>query len=217
MNKYKLNITELYIILGSGETTLYKYFSNANKLNKSYSIDLDKLILKCKVNNCLFEFEKNNNSFLDRMLVEIDIEDIPDKLKTKDIIKYSNLKASKLYALREKGIIEAETIEDERYKLDSKGRIQYLYNKSSFLKYLYSKNMKLKTFHFVATKQFYSTREALKYLEDYKDTKISLKTLYRYIYEYQKIPAIKIGETLRIPMLELHNINVNETFKKKGK
>lgn len=210
MKTYFINIKELSIILNMSKKTLYKLFKCNNG---KHEIDLDTLLLKSKISNFKFSFELDNTSFVSRMIKPIHEDDLPSILRTKDIIELTGFSKYKISYIRKKELIKYNVIEDNRYNKNAKGRLQYLYDKESFLNYVKDHKIKLKNVDTIFTKQFYSTKDTLHYLFNYKKIKVSQRTLHRYIYK-NLIPAIKIGETIRIPILEFTNLNIESIFSK---
>ena len=212
MEKRRVNVKELSIILDTGETTLYPHISKKYKSKKDFIIDIDELFLKSKLNNFRFMFEDDKTSFLTRMQRKISIEDYPEELRTKDIIEITGFSKAKIFYMRTHEKIKYCFIRDPRYSALSKGNTQYIYSKQSLIEYLDMHHKPTYNFEIQFIKQFYTTNEAIKYIMERINKKISLKTLYRYIHEYGEVPAIKIGGIIRIPILEFESINIEKVF-----
>ena len=214
-----LNIKEISIIIGAGHNTIYyakqvqEVKQTLNKGKKEYNIDIDTFLDRHKIFDFKFSNELENKTFIDRMIKPIDLSGYPDQLTTKNVRDITNFSCAKIKYMRDHNKLQYETFVALRYPTDSKGRIQYLYTKESLVNYLKCQKISIGN-EFIPSKQFYSTSEALEYINKKNNLHISLKTLYRYIYNYRKIPAIKVGGNIKIPILEFSQLDFNELYKK---
>lgn len=217
MLKNYVNIKELSIIVNCGINTLYfsndiKEYLKNKKINKEYRIYIDDFLEDRKIFKFKFYNEYENKSFIIRMLRKANIEELPNELKTKDILSFTNMTYQKLKTLREKDIIKYRIEENKNYSINAKGRFQYIYDKESVIKYLIKKNFNTSKEQIIYSKQFYSTTETIEILQK-NNINISLKTLYRYIYNYNLIPAVKIGGKIYVPIIEFHKLELKKIFK----
>ena len=138
----------------------------------------------------------------------------PEKLTTRIVKDLTGLTSAKLNTIRNNNLMQFEKVENLNYPPHLKGRLSYVYYKDSLIKYAEKNNIELKnnTSTYEISKQFYTPNEVQKYISDTYNKNISIPTIYRRIRETKQIPAVKIGTSLRIPILEFKNLPLIDIF-----
>lgn len=201
-----INMSQLANILDASKFALYTSLKNdikkpGNELREEYKIDIDSFLIAHKVNSFSFDYEPNG-SFSER-LKTYNYPEYISAAVAKELLKVNDYQLRKLRINQEiKGICVKKT--------------RYEYETNSILKKVIEIGLssEMPKYHYRFSKQFYSPVEVIDILKK-NGINISLKTLYRYIYQYKKIPCIKVSGILRIPILELEKYvltNADETF-----
>lgn len=193
-----VNIAQLTKLLDVSQYSLYaslKYLKK-QKDTLNYRIDIDSFLINHKVNNFKFIYESTNYSFSDRL--KDNLESLSEKegnLTARQVCKVLNINNYKLYLLRQNKKIQANKVNLTRYK----------YTATHLKDYIKAENLITQSYIYKYSKQFYSPKEVVEILKERFNLSVSLKTVYRYIYDYNKIPCVKIGGNLKIPILEFEN------------
>jgi len=202
---FEINITQMAELLDIYNFSLYAsvktlfpdYCKDTHQ--KEYKIDFDKFLIDNKTYNFLFDFEIKNTSFSDRLIAY----NFPDTIDAKMARNILNLNDYELRNLRIRNEIKAEQIKKTRYVYDTNSVLK----KAAELGNI--------SYHYKYSKQFYKPTDIVEILSK-RGITINTRTLYRYINDYKNVPCIKVGGSLRIPILEFDsNVlpNAKDIFK----
>ncbi|WP_026883534.1 hypothetical protein [Clostridium akagii] len=191
---FKVNVSQLTKILDVSQYSLYPNLKMLkNNKNGAYKINIDEYFLECKVSNFLFDFEKENSSFSKRLIPNNDTFSI--NLTAKQVKSILNINDYQLSTLRKNNSLT----------YIRKNKTRYIYDINSLAEYIQNKSLDIELLIYSFDKQFYKPIELITILSKH-NIRISLKSIYRYIYEYNKIPCIKVSGNLRIPIREFNEL-----------
>lgn len=184
-----INMSQLASILDVGKFTLYPRLNylrdTENALQRDYQIDIDEFLSEHKVNT----FEFLDSSFVERLKVY----SFPAFIAVDDVKSILGVDNYELRKLRVSGSVVYKSVSAKRY----------LYDTNSVLKYASVALKKERPpYRIMYSKQFFSPTDVQNELKEQHGITLSRKTLYRYIYDYNIIPCIKVSGNLRIPILE---------------
>lgn len=186
------------------------------KDNKNVLIDIDQFLDNHKVFDFKFINELEGVSFLERLKVfkTCNINDFPSLLKTSQVFEIADISRYELNKLRSNNLIKYKIVENPNYPKTSKGYIQYLYDRDSIVRYCNANNIDIckKEPVYCFSKQFYNIHEVIDYIESKYEKKISKNTVYRRISDTHEIPAIRVGTTIRIPIIEFEMLDHRKIF-----